>query len=272
MRIKSFWDWVAMAPEGQEGSETVTEASPEPQVDVDPTPDPTPAPEPPKVPAWQTRRIDEITKARREAERRAESEAERARVAEERLALLSATLKPGEGESAAPAQQTYSPEALQEAIAAQAELIAEQKLTAQQFNSACNGIFDAGTKEFGAKEFPTVVGNLRQLVTGDPKAEQRYSAMLEAVTTVDNGHRVIKALSDDLDEASRILDLPPVKMAVEIAKLGLKVNAPKPTSSAPPPPKPVRGSAAATTQQDPEKMTMQEYAAWRAEQRKARRR
>ena len=72
--------------------------------------------------------------------------------------------------------------------------------------------------------------------------------LAEAAFETGSAPEVLHHLGQDTEEASRIAALPPLKMAVEVAKLAGRLSAPKstPISKAPAPVKPVNGSVKAT--------------------------
>jgi hypothetical protein len=86
-------------------------------------------------------------------------------------------------------------------------------------------------------------------------------ALLEAVTQLPDAHKVLHQLGQNMDEAARILSLPPVPMAVALARLSQSPAKAKPVSNAPPPIKPIDG--APTGSKDPEDMDMDEWIKWR---------
>ncbi len=94
---------------------------------------------------------------------------------------------------------------------------------------------------------------------------------VQIVTGMADGARVVAALADTPEEAQRILQLPPLVMAQELAKMSLKIAAPRSASisGAPPPIKPIDG--AARTNEEPSDDDPQEaWFAKRAKQVKAR--
>ncbi len=173
-------------------------------------------PESPKRDPWYMRRIDELTKARREAER--EREALRALV-EQRPAAA----------TAAPATQSTASDPYQ---------LAQQIAQQQALNDAANRTYDAGKSAFG-DDFDLAVNTLRQVTDLSQRAD-----FLEAVTALPNAHEVYHYLGKNPDEAAHVLSLSPVKMAIELATVAAKVGRPKAQSKAPAPISAVGRSAA----------------------------
>lgn len=174
------------------------------------------------------RRIAQLTA------RLANEAAERQRGARE-LEALRAMLAAKEGGEKAP-EPPAQPEDRQAAIRAEAERIVAQ----QRMQEATNSWLKAGYSDFGKEEFDAKSGVLAQLGATEKQG------FLEALVGLENGHKVVPMLADDQDEAMRILELPPLRMAAELGKLAAKASipAPKPSvSKAPPPNAPVKGGA-----------------------------
>lgn len=170
--------------------------------------------ETPKRDPWYLRRIDEVTKARREAER-------------ERDALRALVEQRGSTPEQPPAQATPDPYVLAQQIAQE-----------QALNEAANRTYAAGKAEFG-NDFDTAVQTLRQVSDLSKRPD-----FLEAVTALPNAHAVYHHLGTNPDEAAHILSLTPVKMAIELASVAAKVGRPKANSKAPAPISPVGRTAA----------------------------
>jgi hypothetical protein len=168
---------------------------------------------------WFQKRINEQTRKYYEAQREAQALKERLAQYEQRQQYQAT-----EDQTQ---QQTVDIDAL-------ADKRAAQLLAQRSFNEACNKVYEVGTKEL--QGFDSAVSNL-QLV--GPNLE-----FLDAVTASDAGHKILHHLGqlENLAEAERILNLPPVQMGRELAKLEIKLNAPpppKPVSKAPEPIKPI---------------------------------
>lgn len=100
-------------------------------------------------------------------------------------------------------------------------------------------------------------------VAESPKVPISAAAAL-TITSMENGADVAYYLGQHLEEAQRIFALPPVRQAVELGKLEMKLTAPKPVpvSKAADPIKPLTGAGASQTRSDDE-LSMEEYAAKR---------
>jgi hypothetical protein len=180
---------------------------------------------------WVQRRIDQLTREKHEAHRRAEEAEARARQFE--------THQPTETPSGSVPR-------------AEIEKAAAQLIKQREFDSACNSVFEAGKKEF-----PDFDSSLKtfQMLGGAPVE------FLEAVTSLDNGHKVLHHLGANPEAAERLLGMSPLKMALELARLETTLNQAKPVSKAPAPITPVGGKAS-PVEPDEFKSTA-EYIAWR---------
>lgn len=170
---------------------------------------------------WFEKRIAELTREKYEARRAAEeakAQAERYR---------QAIAQPEQGQQDEP----------QADVNTLAEQRARQMLAEQQLQQSVDKVWQAGKSEF--ENFDQAVSNL-QLVGASRE-------FVELACSFDAGHKLIAHLGNDLDEAARILSLPPVHMARELTKLEFKLSQPqpKPVSKAPAPITPI-GSGSAT--------------------------
>jgi hypothetical protein len=187
---------------------------------------------------WVQRRIDQLTREKHEALRRA-ADAE-ARVTQGQQPT---------GEQRTGQQMTP------DEIRTEAKRLIQQ----EKFDADCNKVFDAGKTEF-----PDWDSSLRtfQMLGGAP------AEFLEAVTAMDGGHKVLHHLGQNPEEAERLLSLPPLRMALELARLETKVGQAKapPVSNAPAPITPVGGKSAPV---EPEEFaSTADYIAWKKRNRK----
>lgn len=221
--------------------ETVT---PENAVDQVPEPEAEVVAEPvadqPKVAVkkpWFQTRIDELTKARREAERQAsEREAE--------LKLLKAGTVPAADSTVAPAAMT------QAEWDRQVNEAADRKLQQQQIQSKSQAWVNNGIKDFGREEFDAKCETLTALGGGD---RPEFMAMIVDPDLIPDGHKVVAQLADHPEEAQRILALPPVQMAAALTRFAMTAPAEKKqVSSAPRPITPIGGSSKPSAPQDNE--------------------
>lgn len=191
---------------------------------------------------WAQRRIDQLTREKHEERRQREA--------------LAARLAQYQQPTEQPSGQQPVPQDIDQLV----EQRAAQRLADQNFNQACNRVFQEGVKAD-----PNFETNLRVLKSVGEIGRE----FLEVVTDMDEGHKVLNHLGANPDEADRILSLPPLKQARELAKLEAtlgKAAPPPPVSKAPAPITPV-GSKAAPI--DPDSFaTTEDYIAWRKQNRK----
>lgn len=126
------------------------------------------------------------------------------------------------------------------------------------------GSYEVKEREYAAKnpEYTEALHTLQSSV--------RFpNAVLEVIATSEFGPGIVHHLGTHLDVADRIQRLPPHLAAAEIARIEARISAPKskPVSNAPSPPPALGGGSA--IQKDPERMSTDEWLAWRRDQLKA---
>lgn len=196
----------------------------------------TPKPQPKKPLSWEMKRIHEETNKRRQAEDRARDlEAELTRV----RGGTAPTDPPADG----------APPSIDEIRRQEREAIRREETVNAEVarrNKACNAVFDKGIADI-----PDFTDAQDSLITAFGHEINTKPEFLDAITELDNGHQVFAELGRNPAEAERILGLSPVKMALEIARLGDKLAkpatpAPKPISRVPAPVTPVGGQPQTT--------------------------
>lgn len=225
--------------EGTEGGEGEGQGG-EPATGAEDQQPETPKPQQKKPLSWEMKRIHEETNKRREAEKRAaDAEAELTR------------LRGGNTPSDPPADGT--PPSIEEIRRQERENIRREESvnneTARR-NAACNSTFEKGVAEI--PDFDDARVSLVSAFGHEINARPEF---LDTITELDNGHQVFAELGRNPEEAERILSLSPVKMALEIARMGDKLAkpatpAPKPISKVPAPVTPVGGAAKPTPSLD----------------------
>lgn len=220
-----------------------------PDTGNEPTPEPVePVAEPatPKQQPWFQKRIDELTREKYEERRKAErleSELRKIQQPPENVPQVAAGTIPVEE------------------VERRAAEIVEQRT----FVAACNEVADVGLAKY--PDFQQAVKNY-EMIGGVPPE------FLKAVTSLgkEDGAKVYYDLGIDPDRASRILALPPVQMAMEVAKLAFSPAKPvAPVSRVPPPITPIASAPVRGGVPDPEK-NASEYRKWFEEEyRKSRR-
>ncbi len=174
---------------------SVPEAGAKPgEVKPEPEPKPEPKPEPAPAGDWRDDRIRVLT----------------ARLNEERAKNAGGGVKPGE----TPGNVTNDPAEFERRVQTEAARVASEA----EFNRACNDTAAAGRLAF--PDFDTRTAELKRIVTvNDPSSQRAYYDMLSAAIETGDGPKILHTLGGDLNEAARIMALPPIKMAVELTKI-----------------------------------------------------
>lgn len=218
-------------PEGESVVETPAEDN-APETGKEQTPEEVETPpEEPKRKPWFQERIDQLT--REKYDERRQREALEARLAD--------TLADPEK------ARTNPPVNIDEVVNA--------RLAERQFDDKCNEVYSSGKSEFS--DFDSTLGNF-QMLGGIPQP------VLEAVTQLPDAHKVLYALGSNMDDAARIFSLPPIPMAMALARLASSPVKSRPVSNAPPPIRPIDGTTKGT--KAPEEMSSEEWMKWREDQ------
>ena len=170
--------------------------------------------------------------------------------AQARIAELEAKLVAAAKSNAA-VQAPLSETEIARRIQAEAQPLAEQLAAQREFDRLCNDAANAGRQAF--PDFDSKVGELRKLVDPrDQEAGQRYNAMIQAVLETGAAPQLLHELGSDLNLANRMMQMTPLKMAVELTKLATgSGEGTREISGAPKPIRPISGSAASHEQIDP---------------------
>ena len=160
------------------------------------------APKPEAIPPQLQKRLDTLTREKYEARRQVEE-------LQQRFADMQRESQRAAGGAPDPVET------------AKAEL--RKEAGERAFNEACNAVATKGRAEY--EDFDDAVKALNAVGYGNrPDA-------LGAIAQLPDGHRVYRTLASDLDNAARILALPPMAMAVELARMS--IGAPAPASLPP---------------------------------------
>lgn len=157
---------------------------------------------------------------------------------DQRIAKLTAKLKEAQqAKPAAPAAPLDPTEDFNRRVREAAQAQVAQEL----FSKSLVDETARGTAQFG-DEFMTRATALRGLVNVDDPAEvNAYNQFLQAGLETGKLANIVHELGGDLDEATRILGLSPIKMGIELAKLSLREGEPEAISNLPKPIKPLAG-------------------------------
>jgi len=191
---------------------------------------------------WEQRRIAQITRQRHEAERRALNAENTANRLSRQLAAMQ---QPAEGENP-PATEGLTKELFDQKVA--------EAALEQAFNTTCNTIYADGVEKF--PDFQTKLEAFSKIGGLNP-------TIIEAAQEIGNPAKVLYDLAGDLDEAARILELSPIRMAAALSKLSASIakGTGKVSRAAAPITPLTPGVVKENT--DPEKMTSTEWRAWR---------
>lgn len=211
-------------------------------------------------------RVNEITRARRDAERRADAlERELASLRQQQPAQHSS-----QGPEKAPtlADFNYDQDAWSAAVIEHAAKLAAAKAeqtftskTQQQRQQDAQRTFEERAAKYAADhpDFDKAMDDLGRTIRFAPE-------VVEAISLSDHGPAVVHYLAQHLDEADRVARLPVHLAAVQLGRIEAQVSTPKPkpVTNAPNPAPTLGGGAAAS--KDPERMTTDEWLAWRNKQ------
>lgn len=200
-------------------------------------------PEPAPVMDWRDRRIGEQQARLRERN---------ARIAELEAQLNQArggqAPQPGQGNG-----QQWQPPAGQPPqqplpynqgdIQRQIDEAASRMASVREFNRRCDEVAAQGRTQY--QNFDQRVQRLVGLIdNNDPQQRDQYNAFLNACLETGQAARLVFDLGGDLNEASRIMAMEPVRMAVELTKLSTRATTTE-ASRAPSPLNPMASAAQA---------------------------
>lgn len=198
------------------------------------------------------KRMNELTRARREAERQAEYW----RGIATQTAPVAATEKPSRDQFADPDDYV---EALTEWKADQAVAKSQQSQAVHAESSARNAVWSAREAEAKAS-----IPDYDSVVPASTVEVKQH--VIDALLDSEAGPSLVYHLAKNPDIAARLNGMSPMSAAIELGRLESTLAAPvaKAPSNAPPPTSPIGG--AATMTRDPTKMSTADYVAWRRSQ------
>jgi hypothetical protein len=231
----------------------------------------TAAPAEKATPDWVPRRMGELAAQRRAAEQRAEQAEQRAREREAEIAALRAgggQQTEGTGQNVTELARAYAAQ-LRDQEREQERQEREQQSQVEEFNRNLQAVQSAGDKEFG-EDFKKSVDTLLMAGVGGQQ-------FLQVVFDVPSPEKVIAYLGkpENVEEAIRVSQLSPTKMAVEMTKLAGKAakEMSKQISKAPPPVDTVGGSSGSggPAGVEPDPKNAKAWMEWRSKSKKSRR-
>lgn len=133
-----------------------------------------------------------------------------------------------------------------------ADIRAEEKLRQQEFTKAANAAVSEGRKNFA--DFDQKLNEFARIADqSDPASVKAYAQLVTSLIDTGVPEKLIYNLGQDLNEATRLMNLPPAKQGIELARMAdrLEADGTKSVSNAPKPIKPIGGRAAPHTSIDP---------------------
>ena len=218
----------------------------------------------PKVPKGAQKRIDELTRQKHDERRRADklaNELEELRAAQEQQSQkVTSTGAPDPGQYAA---GRYDPDYLE----ALTDYKVEQRLAkAEQAQQAKAKTATIAELEAKTAQAYTDYTDAKTEFLDHPLA--KVDAFIEIIRDSDNPPELIYFLGKNPDELEKLGDMSPAQATRYIGKLEARMTTEQPAAtkkvtSAPKPIDPLGSGKSTATTKDPEKMTMEEYAAYR---------
>lgn len=199
---------------------------------------------------WEQRRINALTrKLNEEARRRELAERNAAQVIEiARRAAAGEEPATTTTQSAGPTKEEFD----------NAVAMAAAK---QQFDADCTNIYNAGVEALPG--FEQRLGNFRSI---GGMSQPLIEAVMESAGGSVTPEKILFELGGNMDEAARISELSPVRMAAAVAKFAAGIKEETRQVTRAPAPIKTLTPAAAPTEKDPEKMNPQEWREWREKQ------
>lgn len=157
-----------------------------------------------------------------------------------RIAQLTARLKEFQ-ESKAKTGEVPTPDPLED-FNKRVDEAAARRVEEREFSARCNAVIAKGQEQFGKDEFDARLGQLKNIVDQtDPAAIAAYETFIKAGLETGNLDRIIYDLAADPNETVKVLSMPPMKMAVELARRASMPEAGE-VSKTPKPIRPVNGN------------------------------
>lgn len=212
------------------------------------------------------KRIDDLTRQRKDAERRAaEAESDRDQW---RNQALRADQVQSPNDAEAPRESDFDDP--DDYLIARARFEAKQEFRKEQAEASEQAQRERTQREYEAmaREYTARADDARSRYADFDEVTGREDVpvsghMIEVIMASEKGPDIAYFLGSNPQEAARIAHMPPLAAAAEIGRIEAQLSAPAPKreTKAPKPVKPV-GSGEKVSK-DPSKMTFEEYKAWR---------
>ncbi len=170
---------------------------------------------------------------------------ERRRAADAEIAELKARLQTTTPVQTQTTTQLDPVEDFNRRVAAEVQKQLPVAAAQQDFNRRCNETVEKGRETYGATEFDGRVQRLRSVVDmTDPEGAAKFNNFVSAALETGDAARLVYELGEKPEEASRIMGLTPIKMAVELARMANPAAPTGEVSRAPRPITPIGNGAA----------------------------
>lgn len=204
------------------------------------------------------KRINELTREKHEARRQAEQYQQRLQQVEQELARSRQYAVPDPNVDLDGYIRHIAEQRADEIV--QSDRSQWQQQQHQQHIQSLAQTYQSRADEYAAKNpgYVDAEGAFVSIAGANP-------LVAEVLMTSDHGPAVVDYLGNHLDEASRILSMPPHLAAAALARIEVRVSTQKqkPVTSAPNPP-PTLGGGKATVAKNPDDMSQAEWLAWRS--------
>ena len=218
-------------------------------------------------------RLNEITRARREAERTAERNAQERDFYRQQVEAYQRQGQTPQNNQ--PRNDMPTPEDFGYDLAQWGQAVTE-KLRSEAMQSADQRFQQQTMQQQQVQVFSQFEEKERAYAQSNPEYFDRVEQLTsvvnfnpvvgEILATSDHGPALVDYLAQHLYEADQLSRMPPHLAAVQLGRIEAQLaqHKPKPVSGAPAPPPKINGSAAGS--KDPEKMTSDEWMRWRQTQ------
>lgn len=200
-----------------------------------------------KRPGWVQKRFNELTFEKKQAREEADGYKKQTESLLAELAAARSGAIEGEDKARLPHSE------IDRLAAIKAEEIANRKIAQTRSDDIADRVWNEGIKEF--PDFADTISNLNN------SFGERFGNMAPIIMeALDNPHKVMHHLGDNLDEAARILSLSPAKQVAELTKLEASLTTKqKPISKVAAPIKTIDGKGKVDPTLDSEKLSTAEW-------------
>ena len=215
LEIKASVDGVAAAPEGTALASTGASSDDGKSANADPAPGDVDASSSAKPSAPPVQPTSDPAVLLEESRKKWESER---RMMQKRIDKITAQKKELEGKTTTSGSGDTLP--LDAQVEALAEQKAQLKFQQQQFANRIGAIQTEGEQTFGKEKFLASTQSLASIRdTSSDAGQKQYLDFLAAIAEVPEASKVVMVLGEDLEEATRIMELSPVQQGIALARV-----------------------------------------------------